>query len=149
MLLAGLIGSILPVIPGPPLGYVGLLLLRWSGYADFSMRFLIVWAVVVVVVSLMDYFMPIWMTRRFGGSRSATVGSSVGLVVGLFVFPPWGMILFPFLGAMVGELINDSKNTNKAFRVACGSFAAFILGTGAKLAVSVIMIGYSLAAIFA
>lgn len=149
LLLAGLVGSVLPVIPGPPLGYVGLLVLKWSGYADFSTRFLIVWAAIVVAVSLLDYFMPVWMTKLFGGSRAATTGSTVGLVVGIFVLPPWGMILFPFVGALVGELIYDSRNVGKAFKVAFGSFAAFIFGTGAKLAVSITMIAYAVAEIFA
>ncbi len=148
LLLAGLAGSVLPVLPGPPLGYVGLLLLKWSGYADFSTHFFIVWAVIVVAVSLLDYFLPVWMTRRFGGSRSATLGAGIGLVVGMFVFPPVGMILFPFLGALVGELINNKDDVGKAFRVAFWSFAAFICGTGAKVAVSVIMIAYAVAGMF-
>ena len=148
LLLAGLAGSILPVLPGPPLGYVGLLLLKLSGYADFSSRFFIVWAIVVVAVTLLDYFLPAWMTRIFGGSRAATIGSSIGLVVGIFLLPPLGMILFPFVGALVGELIADSENIGKAVRVAFGSFSAFIFGTGAKVAVSVIMIAYAIAGIF-
>lgn len=148
LLLVGLVGSILPVLPGPPLGYVGLLLLKWSGYADFSTNFLIIWALIVVAVTLLDYFLPVWMTRKFGGSRSATIGSTIGLIVGIFVLPPFGMILFPFLGALAGELMFDSENLGKAWRVAFGSFAAFIFGTGAKIAVSVIMIAYAIAGIF-
>lgn len=148
LLLAGLAGSVLPVIPGPPLGYVGLLLLKWSGYADFTLTFLIVWAVIVIIVGLLDYFMPLWMTRIFGGSRAATIGSAVGLLAGIIILPPWGMILCPFLGALAGELIYDRANTGRAFKVAFGSFAAFILGTGAKLAASIVMIAYAIAAIF-
>lgn len=148
LLLSGLAGSVVPVLPGPPLGYAGLLLLKWSGYAEFSVKFMIVWALVVAAVTLLDYFMPIWMTRKFGGSRAATIGSAVGLVVGIFLFIPVGMILFPFLGALAGELINDHKDAGKALKVAFGSFAAFILGTGAKLAASIMMIAYAIVAIF-
>lgn len=148
LLLFGLAGSVLPVIPGPPLSFAGLLLLEWSGFADFSLRFLIVWGVVTLIVTILDYFLPVWMTRRFGGSRAATIGSGLGLVVGIFVFPPWGMILFPFLGALAGELINNREDTNKALRVAFGSFVAFIAGTGAKLVACVGMIIYAVTAIF-
>lgn len=148
LLLAGLAGSILPVLPGPPLGYAGLLMLEWSGYADFSTRFLIIWAIVVALVTLLDYFLPVWMTRIFGGSRAATIGATIGLVAGIFVLPPLGMILFPFLGALAGELMFDKNNAAKAVRVAFGSFTAFIFGTGAKVAVSVIMIAYAVAGIF-
>lgn len=148
LLLAGLAGSVLPVLPGSPLSYAGLLVLQWSGYADFSVRFLVVWGVVTVAVTLLDYFLPVWMTRRFGGSRAATIGSGLGLVAGIFIFPPWGMILFPFLGALAGELINNSEDTGKAVRVAFGSFAAFVLGTGAKLVACVAMIVYAVVAIF-
>lgn len=148
LLLAGLAGSVLPVLPGPPLGYVGLLLLKLGGYGDFSVRFFVVWALVVVAVTLFDYFLPAWMTRIFGGSRAATIGSTIGLVVGIFLLPPLGMVLFPFVGALIGELIADSENIGKAVRVAFGSFTAFIFGTGVKVAVSLVMIAYAIAAIF-
>lgn len=148
LLLVGLAGSVLPVIPGPPLSFAGLLLLEWSGFADLSLRYLVVWGAVTLLVTILDYFLPVWMTRRFGGSRAATIGSGLGLVAGIFVFPPWGMILFPFLGALAGELINNREDTNKALRVAFGSFVAFIAGTGAKLVACVGMIIYAVTAIF-
>lgn len=148
LLLVGLAGSVLPVIPGPPLSFAGLLLLEWSGFADLSLRYLVVWGAVTLLVTILDYFLPVWMTRRFGGSRAATIGSGLGLVVGIFVFPPWGMILFPFLGALAGELVNNREDTNKALRVAFGSFVAFIAGTGAKLVACVGMIIYAVMAIF-
>lgn len=147
-LLVGFVGSIVPALPGPPLGYVGLLLLQWSGYGGFSTRFLIIWAVVVIAVTVLDYFLPIWMTRRFGGSRAAMIGSGLGLIAGIFIFPPWGMILFPFVGALIGELIHDNTDTPKALRAAFGSFIAFIAGTGMKMVVSGIMIFYGVRAFF-
>lgn len=147
-LIMGLLGCVLPVLPGPPISYVGLLLLHWGGYGDFTTRFWVIWAVVTVVVTLLDYYLPVWMTNRFGGSRSATIGSMVGLVAGIFLFPPVGMIVCPFLGALVGELIHDRSDSTKAFRVALGSFLAFILGTGAKLIACGIMIFYGVKALF-
>jgi hypothetical protein len=96
----------------------------------------------------MDYFLPSLLTKHFGGSRSATIGSFLGLLVGIFFFPPFGLILGSFLGAFIGELINNNANGLKAFNVALGAFVAFIVGTGAKLVVSSMMLFYAIRAIF-
>lgn len=146
LLLVGLAGAIVPVLPGPPLSYAGLLMLRWSGYADFSSDFLWLWAGITAVVTLVDYLLPVWMTRRFGGSRAASVGATLGVVAGLFLFPPLGIIVFPFLGAYIGQLTDETTPRSKALRVAFGSFVAFLLGTGAKLIVSAMMIFYAIRA---
>lgn len=148
-LLIGLLGCVVPILPGPPVSYVGLLLMRWSGYADFSTDFLIWMAVATVAVTVVDFFLPVWMTKRFGGSKKATLGAGLGLVVGIFVFPPLGMLLFPFLGALAGELINNSEDSAKAFKVAFASFAAFMLGTGLKLTLCGAMIFYCVKGFFA
>lgn len=138
----GLLGCIVPVLPGPPVSYVGLLLLHFSRYGDFGVKFLIVWAVITVAVTVTDYVLPPLIVRKTGGSRAATRGSLVGLIAGFFIFPPWGIILFPFLGALVGELLHDRTQVGRAFGVAAGSFAAFILGTGVKLIASGMMLYY-------
>ena len=96
----------------------------------------------------MDYFLPTLMTKQFGGSRAASIGSFLGLLAGIFFFPPWGMILGPFLGAFAGELIHNRANGAKAFTVALGAFLAFIVGSGAKLIASSIMLYYAVKAIF-
>jgi uncharacterized protein YqgC (DUF456 family) len=161
-LLAGLIGSVVPAIPGPPLSYAGLLLLKWSGYAGFSITFLLVWAVITIAVTVMDNFLPAWLTKRFGGSRLAVIGSVLGLVAGMIFFAPIGLIIGPFLGALSGELINNRVKRNKvenidpetaavapnnnALKVALGAFLAFILGTGAKLIIGSMMIYYAVKA---
>ena len=147
-LIVGLIGSVVPVLPGPPLSYVGLLLLQWSGYGGFSSGFLWLWAAITVVVSIIDYFLPVLMTQQFGGSRSATIGSILGLIVGLFFIPPIGMIIGPFLGALAGEIIHNRTDSAKAFKVALGAFLAFIFGTGLKLIVTAIMMFYAIKAMF-
>ena len=147
-LLTGLAGAIIPMLPGPPLSYVGLLLLQWSGYGCFTSGFLWWWAAITVAVTIGDYFLPALMTRRFGGSRLATIGSIFGLLAGLFFFPPAGLIIGPFLGALAGELIHNRTDGIKAFSVALGSFLAFILGTGTKLIVSAVMMFYAVKAMF-
>lgn len=148
LLLIGLVGSVVPVLPGPPLSYVGLLVLQWSSYGEFTPQFLWIWAGITLAVTVMDYYLPVWMTQRFGGSRSAKVGSMIGVVAGIFIFPPIGLIVGPFLGALIGELMHDRADNAKALRVALGSFAAFILGTGAKLISSSVMIFYAIKALF-
>jgi len=148
LLVAGILGAFLPMLPGPPLSFIGLLLMKWSGYGGFSSTFLWVWAGITVAVTIMDYFLPSLMAKRFGGSRAAAIGSFLGLLVGIFLFPPWGMIIGPFLGAFVGELVHNRTNGEKALKVAFGAFLAFIVGTGAKLIASSVMLFYAIKAVF-
>ena len=168
LLLAGLVGSVVPAIPGPPLGYIGLLLLQWSGFGGFSSGFLWLWAGITIAVTVMDNILPAWMTERFGGSRMAVIGSVLGLIAGTIFFAPIGLLIGPFLGALAGELINsrvqagrgevagagsDAADDNdggnaKALKVALGAFLAFIVGTGAKLIIGSLMIYYAFKAVF-
>ena len=146
--LVGMIGSIVPVLPGPPLSFIGLLLARWSGYGNFSDRFLLVWGIVTLAVTVADNFLPVWMTKKGGGSRMAVRGSLAGLLVGMVFFPPFGLILGAFVGAFLGELYHDSRDASKAFRVAFYSFVAFLVGTGAKLIVSAVLLFYIVRSLF-
>jgi uncharacterized protein YqgC (DUF456 family) len=143
LLFIGLLGAVVPVLPGPPLSYTGLLLLQLSNYGAFTQLFLLIWAGITIIVTVMDYFLPSLMAKKFGGSRAAVIGSFLGLLAGIFFFPPLGMILGPFAGALIGELIYNSKDKSKALKVALGAFLAFIVGTGAKLIVSSVMIFYA------
>jgi uncharacterized protein YqgC (DUF456 family) len=145
-LAAGLLGAVVPVIPGPPLSYIGLLLLQWSGYGGFSFNFLLIWVTITVAVTIMDNVLPALLTKKFGGSRFAVIGSILGLVIGMIFFPPIGLIVGPFLGAFVGELIHSRSEKIKALKVALGAFLAFIAGTGAKLIISLLMIYYAVMA---
>ena len=143
MLLAGIIGAVVPVLPGPPLSFIGLLLLQWSGYGGFSTTFLWIWAGITVLITVMDYILPSLLVRRFGGSRAASIGSFVGLMIGIFFFPPWGIIAGSFFGALVGELIHNGNNKTQALKTAIGAFLAFITGSGIKLIASSIMLYYA------
>ncbi|MBE6200782.1 MAG: DUF456 domain-containing protein [Rikenellaceae bacterium] len=135
--LVGVAGCVVPILPGTPICFVGMLLCQWAG-AGFSTDTLIVWAVVAVAVTLLDNFLPVLMTKRFGGSKAASRGAMVGIIVGFFA-GPLGLILGPFFGALIGELTHDGSDSARAFKVAFGSFAAFICGTGIKLAASIYM----------
>ena len=144
LLLAGIIGAVVPVLPGPPLSFIGLLLLQWSGYGGFTPAFLWIWAGITVFITVLDYILPSLLARRFGGSRAASIGSFVGLIIGIFFFPPWGMIAGPFFGAFAGELIHNHKNKTQALKAACGAFLAFIAGSGVKIIASSIMLYYAI-----
>jgi uncharacterized protein YqgC (DUF456 family) len=148
LMVVGILGSFIPVLPGPPLSYIGLLIMQRSGLADFSSAFLWAWAGITVTVTVMDYFLPSLMTRQFGGSRAAAIGSFLGLLIGIVFFSPWGIIVGPFLGAFAGELLHNRANGARAFKVALGAFLAFIVGSGAKLAASLMMLFYAVKAIF-
>ena len=141
---AGLAGCILPMLPGPPLSYAGMLLLQWSGYAHLSTTALIVWAIVAVVVCVIDFFLTPWMTRRFGGSHGGSWGAVVGLVVGMFLPWPAGPLLCPFIVALVGGLILGAGGLKRATHAAWGSFLSFFAGTGMKLLVCGGMMGAAL-----
>ena len=136
--IAGLVGCILPLIPGPPLSYAALLIAHFTLDEPFTTRFLMVWLILVILVTLLDHYVPIWGTQRFGGSKSGVWGSTVGLIVGLFFFPPFGIIAGPFIGAVVGELL-IGKDMQIALRSGLGSFLGFITGTIMKLAVSLFL----------
>lgn len=132
LILIGITGSILPVLPGTPLCWLGLLLLHFSKYADYTTTFLIVMAAIMIVVSVLDYLIPVWGTKRFGGSKAGVMGSMIGLIGGLF-FGPVGIILGPFIGAFLGEILVNKTEFKRAMKSATGSFVGFLLSTGLKL----------------
>ncbi|MBN2780900.1 MAG: DUF456 domain-containing protein [Candidatus Marinimicrobia bacterium] len=137
----GFLGCLLPALPGPPLSYVGLLLLHFSPKYDFSPRFLILFAAITIVVTVMDNILPVWTARQSGGSRRGVWGSVIGLAAGLFVFPPWGIIFGPFVGAVIGEL-STGIGTEKALRSGFSTFLGFLFGVVLKLAASGLMFWY-------
>ena len=138
LMIAGILGCILPVIPGPPLSYVGLLMLHFTERYHFSTKFLIIWAGITVIVYALDFVIPVWGTKKFGGSKRGVWGSVIGLVVGMFFFPPFGIIIGPFAGAVIGEL-TSGKDSGASLKSGFGSFLGFIAGTIIKLIASGIM----------
>lgn len=139
--LAGIAGSILPVLPGPPLNYLAILLIHFTGVNDYSDRFLISWLVITIMVVVLDYFIPVWGARLSGGSRKGVWGATIGLIVGIVFFPPLGMILWSFIGAIVGEIM-AGKNLDLALKAGTGTFIGFLAGTVAKFVVSLILTFY-------
>ncbi|WP_297093773.1 DUF456 domain-containing protein [uncultured Draconibacterium sp.] len=140
-IISGVLGCVLPIIPGPPLSYIGLLLLHFTERYQFSSKFLIIWAIITVVVYALDYLIPAWGTKKFGGSKRGVWGSIIGLVIGMFFFPPFGIIIGPFVGAVVGEL-TAGKDSGAALKSGFGSFMGFLAGTLLKLIASGMMTWY-------
>lgn len=140
-LLTGLAGAILP-LPGPPLSFAGLILLHVSKFAEFSNTVLYSLGFVTIVIAVLDYYIPIWGTKKFGGTRYGAIGATLGLLVGFFFIPAVGMFVGTFLGALLGELIGGSK-IKSALKSAVGSFVGFLTGIVMKVILCLIMIGYA------
>lgn len=135
-----ILGSVLPLLPGPPIAYVGVLIQQFREPDPFSVRFLIIWAAVVVIVLIMDYVIPVWGTKRFGGTKYGVWGCTIGFLLA-FWMGPLGVIIGPFIGAFIGEMIAN-QNSRQAFRAALGSFVGFLLGSFLKLVVCFFMLFY-------
>lgn len=149
--IVGLLGCILPVLPGPSCSLVGMFMLYLWGSPcaqdDITMRLLMIMVGVTVAVTVLDYVVPGWLTRVTGGTKYASRGATAGMIVGILFFPPWGMIAGAFLGALAAELYWGGKKMNQGLKAAAGSFLGFLLGTGAKLAASGVMLYYIIIAL--
>jgi uncharacterized protein YqgC (DUF456 family) len=136
LLVAGVIGCVLPVIPGPPLAYLSLILIsiarRWQALSPAT---LIVLGILAVAVTVLDNVLPILTSRRKGASKAGIWGSVIGMVAGMLLFPPFGMILGTFAGAVVGELIFN-REKSVALKAGWGVFLGTLLGIGIKLGVT-------------
>lgn len=142
LILTGIIGCIIPIIPGPPISYVGLLLFHFTNYVNLSTFTLIFIAILVLIATVLDYIIPIFGTKIAGGSKWGMRGSAIGLIIGLF-FGVIGIFLFPFIGSFIGELLyqyylnkNNSNNIIISLKSAFGSFIGLMLGIALKLAIS-------------
>lgn len=142
ILILGLIGCLLPVLPGPPLSFVAIIILHFTRFADFSGRSLFFFGALALIVQVLDYIVPAWGTKKFGGSKYGMWGAIIGLIAGIFILPALGLVLGPFgligilggpfVGALVGERI-AGKDNDSAMRAAFGSFIGFLAGTFMKL----------------
>lgn len=145
LMILGIIGCLAPVLPGPPLSFLGLVAVHFTRFADISPKQFIILGAIAVVVTILDYIVPIWGTRHFGGSKYGSRGATVGLIIGLFLGPA-GIIIGPFLGAFVGELI-FRDDVKYALKAGFGSLLGFMTGVGLKLAASFIITFYFIRAL--
>ncbi|WEK34827.1 MAG: DUF456 domain-containing protein [Candidatus Pseudobacter hemicellulosilyticus] len=140
LILVGVAGSLLPVLPGPPIAYAGLLVQLFREPDPFSTQFLLIWAGIVVAIVVLDYLVPIWGTKRFGGTKYGAWGCTLGFILA-FWMGPWGIIIGPFIGAFVGEMIGG-QSTEGSLKAAFGSFVGFLLGAFLKLVACFMMLYY-------
>ena len=132
LILTGIAGAIIPIIPGPIISYLGLLSLYFFDEPPFTDEFMITWAIIAIIVTALDQVIPVLGTKKMGGTKYGVKGSVVGLIIGVFIFPPFGIIIGPFAGALIGELIGG-KDFNQAAKAGFGSFLGFLSGTLLKL----------------
>ncbi|MBT8306675.1 MAG: DUF456 domain-containing protein [Maribacter sp.] len=142
LMFVGILGSFLPVLPGPLVSWVGLLVLSLTKVIPNDWWFLGITLAIALVVFTLDYIIPAVGTRKFGGTKAGMFGTMIGLLVALFfpILGPIGIIIWPFVGALVGELMNkaDKKTATKA---AFGSFIGFLTGTFLKFVVTIVYLG--------
>ena len=134
--LVGLVGAVVPGIAGTPFSFLALLALSFVKGIDYSTEFLVIMGVIGAAVFVLDYVIPIWGTKKLGGTKEGVRGSTLGLFAGLiitFIFPVGfiAVLLGPFIGAYLGEK-NAGTEDHKAWKSAFGSFVGFLLGTGIK-----------------
>ena len=138
LLISGLIGCIASKMPGTPLSYIGIIILQYSTIAEFTVHFFIQWGVIVIAVQGLDYFIPNWGKRKFGGSKKGVWGSMLGMLAGMY-FGTWGIVIGAILGAFIGELF-AGKESNYAIHRAISAFSFFILGTISQIIVAGILL---------
>jgi uncharacterized protein len=145
LIVVGIAGSLLPALPGPPLAFAGMLIQQLREPNPFTTKFLLGWLAVVLIVTVLDYYIPIWGTKKFGGSKYGMWGCTLGFLLA-FWMGPWGVVIGPFIGAFVGELIAN-KPQQQALRAAFGAFLGFLGGSLIKIMVCVVMAYYVIASI--
>lgn len=137
-MIIGLIGAFLPVIPGLPFSYAGILVIHLSGVATFSTFFLVAWAIIIGTVLILENALPAYTTQKFGGSVYGVTGSTIGMILGLLFFPPLGFFLGSLAGAFVGEMLYK-PDFKVALKASWGSFLGFLTGTIIKVSIAVVL----------
>ncbi|MBP5625956.1 MAG: DUF456 domain-containing protein [Bacteroidales bacterium] len=143
----GIIGSVVPGLPGPPLSWLGILLMYFFGGTNgagepLSTTLLFVLLAVTIVVTVLDYVVPAWFTKITGGSKYASWGAIIGLFAGLIFPMPGGMVVTSLAGAFLAELLFAGKDAGSSLKASLGAFLGFLSGTGIKLIASAVMLYY-------
>lgn len=141
LMFIGIAGSVLPVIPGTPVSWLGFIVLFLAPSLDFDWTFIILTGVVAIGLYILDYIIPAWGTKRFGGTKAGIWGTTIGLVVGILAPIPFGILIGPFLGAFIGEYIFSKTHGKQAFKAAIGSFFGFLASTFMKVFATFVFLG--------
>ena len=140
LVLLGIVGSFLPVLPGPLTGWFGLLVLHLTSVIPMNWTYLGITLAVAVFIWILDYIIPGMGTKKFGGSRYGVYGTTIGLILGLLSPIPFGILIGAFLGAFVGELTYDSKDTRRALKASLGSFIGLLASATMKFFVAAVYV---------
>lgn len=141
MIFLGLLGSFMPVLPGPPLSWIGVLLLHFVPGIKMNYWLLGITLIITIIVVVLDYVIPAKGTKKFGGTSYGVWGTNIGLILGIVTPIPFGFILGPFVGAFVGELIYNPNNTKGALKAASGSLIGFLASSFIKFVLCMIFLG--------
>ena len=147
-MIVGLLGSFLPVLPGPSISWIGLALLYFTNAVAANYWILGISLLITILISVLDYVIPAKGTKKFGGSSYGIWGTNIGLVVGIFAPVPFGFIIGPFLGALIGELLYDFKDHKRAMKAATGSLIGFLASSFMKFLICVMYLGLFLAIVW-
>jgi hypothetical protein len=148
LVIAGLVGCIVPILPGPPISYISLILISWAyRWNAFSNTFLIIMGIITAIVTVADFILPVYIPKRYGASKFGIWGSVLGMIAGMIFFPPFGLIIGTFAGAMLGELLFN-KDKRSSLRAALGVFVGTMAAVMLKVSVSGIIGFYFFRAVF-
>ncbi len=140
LLILGMVGTILPILPGLVLSLGGVLIYKFYTGSDLSMVYIWIFAFLTLVSIFLNYIIPAKTNRKYGGTRWGSVGSVIGTIAGMLFIPvPFGFLIGMFLGVFIGELLHDSKDRKKAVNSTKGAFIGFIYGTGFNFVVALAM----------
>jgi uncharacterized protein YqgC (DUF456 family) len=140
-MITGVFGSFLPVLPGPSISWIGLLFLYFTNAVPVNYWILAIALVITVIITVLDYIIPSQGTKKFGGSSYGIWGTNIGLLVGIVAPIPFGFLIGPFVGALIGELVFDSKDHRRALKAATGSFIGLLASSFMKFVVCIIYLG--------
>lgn len=137
----GLLGVILPVLPGTILSFGGMLCAYFVQGSTITMTQLVVCGALSIIVVVLDYLLPGYFTKLFGGTKAGITGATIGTFIG-FLFGIPGIILGPFFGAVIGEMVGSKTTLDNAINIGLGSMLSFLVGSGIKLIVGIYMMFY-------
>ena len=143
-ILLGIIGSFIPIIPGPLTSWSGLLILSFSSSITISPFFLVLSFIIALFIFIIDNIISILGAKKFGGGKGSVIGSSIGLILGIIFLGPFGLLFGPFTGAFLGELYMNQDNKKGALRAAIGALLGFITGVSLKFMISLAFCFYFL-----
>lgn len=148
LLLVGLVGVVMPYLPGIPIAWLGLFIYAiGTDWERISVTVIVVFAALTVLALLMDYIAPLLGAKKYKASKWGMIGASIGLFLGIIIFQMWGIIVGPLLGALIGELLSG-KSAGEAFKVSLGTLIGFLFGSLMKIVLILVMAGFFIVSLF-